>query len=860
MNYLKSKNVVKMLAVLLTLSFVASMAAIPKTTADIHTYPFVDPIPNVVGVGQYTLINFGLLNYLGDSKSGWNVTLVITDPDGKVEKVDRMTWSTGTVGYGYTPTKAGNYTLQCTFKNVTYGTTNNNRQMHLSSESENVTLYVLEDWYAPYHPGHSMPTSYWTRPVDSQLREWYSIMGSWLRVPVDMYTHFQGDAPESAHILWNMPIGDRQGGLAGGATEMVGHETGDAYEGKFVNSLIVDGILFYNKYPASYVADMSNGGTAAGYTRALQTIVAVDLHTGKVLWEKRYTYSTDISTLTNAYGQTLQFLSVNNRAVFSYLWLGGTAATLYAIDPYTGANIYNMTNVPSGQIYFGPNGELLKYTWDNTNSRLRQWNSTAAAMGTTDPMSGTAYGWSSKVDGRIINAGTYGYDRNIPVSIGTRNLGAPSYVIPEDKAVWLQRTNNFVGLTGVSLDYDSGGSVLYNNRTWNAPKEWQDMTVFTTPPGGMLLQSGWAAISPIDQIAVIWIKELRVHYAFSLETGKFLWETEPQIYADSWSDTVLLPYGIESNAYGPERAIADGKLISTSCGGIVYCYNVTNGEKIWEYKNTQKYAQEYYLTNEWWSVICFVADGKVYIGHMEHSAMEPKPRGAPFFALDIETGDLVWEIDGAFRQTRWGGRAIIGDSIIVTQDLYDQMIYAIGKGPSTMTMTTPNVAITAGTTALITGTVMDVSPGTQNDRAQLQFPQGVPVASDESQSEWMLHVYKQFAAPATFTGVEVSFYAWDGQSAESVPIGTTTTDVYGKYSLAWTPQQAGQYQIFAFFDGSASYYASEAKADIYVSAAPPEPEPVETPPYGLYIALAAIAIIVAIAIVGILLFMKINKR
>ncbi|MCL2360171.1 MAG: hypothetical protein FWC74_10560, partial [Candidatus Bathyarchaeota archaeon] len=154
MNYLKSKNVVKMLAVLLMLSFVTSMAVVPKAEA-IPSIPFVDPIPNTVGVGQYTLINFGLIQPLANAKHGWNMTLVITDPDGKVEKVDRMTWSTGTVGYGYTPTKAGNYTLQCTFQNVTYGTSANNRQMHLSSESENVTLYVLEDWYAPYHPGHS---------------------------------------------------------------------------------------------------------------------------------------------------------------------------------------------------------------------------------------------------------------------------------------------------------------------------------------------------------------------------------------------------------------------------------------------------------------------------------------------------------------------------------------------------------------------------------------------------------------------------------------------------------------------------------------------------------------------------------
>ena len=35
-----------------------------------------------------------------------------------------------------------------------------------------------------------------------------------------------------------------------------------------------------------------------------------------------------------------------------------------------------------------------------------------------------------------------------------------------------------------------------------------------------------------------------------------------------------------------------------------------------------------------------------------------------------------------FRDTRWGGNGIIGDSIIATMDTYDQRVYAIGKGPS----------------------------------------------------------------------------------------------------------------------------------------------------------------------------------
>jgi outer membrane protein assembly factor BamB len=62
----------------------------------------------------------------------------------------------------------------------------------------------------------------------------------------------------------------------------------------------------------------------------------------------------------------------------------------------------------------------------------------------------------------------------------------------------------------------------------------------------------------------------------------------------------------------------------------------------------------------------FVADGKIYCGHLEHSALDPKPRGAPFFCLNATDGTLLWKADGLFRQSRWGGRAIIGDSIIAT--------------------------------------------------------------------------------------------------------------------------------------------------------------------------------------------------
>jgi hypothetical protein len=156
---------------------------------------------------------------------------------------------------------------------------------------------------------------------------------------------------------------------------------------------------------------------------------------------------------------------------------------------------------------------------------------------------------------------------------------------------------------------------------------------------------------------------------------------------------------------------------------------------------------ESYMTENWWLTPLFISGHKIYFGHIEHSALEPKPRGAPFFAFNTETGQVVWVSFGAFRQTEWGSRAILGDSVIATMNTYDLLIYAIGKGPSAMTLSAPDTAITAKTPVLIKGTITDVSPGTVTNKMQFRFPNGVPAVSETSMSDWMLYVYKQFERP-----------------------------------------------------------------------------------------------------------------
>ncbi|MCL2643130.1 MAG: PQQ-binding-like beta-propeller repeat protein [Candidatus Bathyarchaeota archaeon] len=855
MNYIKNKNVLSMLSILLMLSFVVSMLALPNANAQtttpksITSYAFVDALPNPAGVGQPVLINWGLIDYLQHVRDGWNITLQITHPNGKVENITGMTWSTGTVGRKMSFTEPGNYTLQCIFDGTYYAyggsTTHARSGNYQPCTSDNITLQILEGFWKGDHPGHTLPTEYWTRPVDSQLREWYTMMGSWyVQKPrnTNLFAPYN-DAPTTAHILWSTPDDQYLGGIGSGEYYGLSYQHGDAYEAKFNGAVIVGGILFYNVAPIY-----------SGNTNALnQTVRALDLHTGKELWRKDVANAPFGPTARLARAQTVSIITPNNRGLWSYLWV--TAGTnWYALDPLSGRHIYTMTGVPTGEVYYGPSGEMLIYTvvnagtQTNPNWMVRQWNSTRVVMHNRDGAAGGSDAWGSGVNTNGSPnsfAAANGYNWNISL---TRNLGAPVHAFPDDRIIFANVSTAGVTLSAVQIDEDNFGQWLYRERHW-APSnnQWEGYLSIITAD----TQSGWAAFSNDPYVGVFWTKEDRVNHVFNLNTGRIAWQSEPQNFADSWG-------GARSNS-SPEKVIVYGKLIEGSGGGIVYCYNATTGVLEWTFEQKDKYNESYHREN-WWVVPCFVSDGKIYLGYQVHSSQEPKPRGAPFYALDIETGEVVWQIDGAFRQLAWGGRAIIGDSVIATIDSYDSQVYAIGKGPSEMTVAASNAVATAGNTVLISGTVMDISPGTQQDNLQMRFSKGVPAVSDESMSDWMLYVYKQFARPMDTTGVEVTVFAQQGDRV--IDVGTAVSDDSGRFAITWTtPDDAtGNWDVYAYFSGSGAYYGSWAKSEMAVLAAPIEPPPEPLPPYGLYIALAAIAIIIAVAIVGLLLFKKINTR
>ncbi|MFA5572295.1 MAG: hypothetical protein WDA42_04250, partial [Candidatus Bathyarchaeia archaeon] len=248
---------------LLVLAFVTSVFIIflPAGNAQVppqmRTYPIIDAIPNPIGVGEQTLLRTGILQPLGTVELGWeDVTIEVVKPDNSTETLGPYkTDSTGSTFTVYTPDQVGTYLLTTHFPeqinpvNFTDsergGITIPAGTVMLASTSETISLVVNPE-PSRFYPGHALPIEYWTRPIDPQLREWYSISGNWVSRPDNSLALYNDDAPETPHVLWAHPIttGGLTGGLWGPGQVPVSSEAGDAYEGKFPGSVILNGILY----------------------------------------------------------------------------------------------------------------------------------------------------------------------------------------------------------------------------------------------------------------------------------------------------------------------------------------------------------------------------------------------------------------------------------------------------------------------------------------------------------------------------------------------------------------------------------------------------------------------------------------
>lgn len=834
MANLKSKATTIAISTFLMLAMALSLVALPTTNAQtaIKTYAFVGATPNPVGVGQQVLLHIGISQQTPSTYLKWTgLSVDISGPGGYHETInDISTDATGGTGRSISFDTEGVYEIQSHFPEQDM-----QGQTYAASDSEVIQLVVQAE-QIPYFPEFPLPTEYWTRPINAQFHEWAPIAGNWLHPagsytmpPIPKYHPYNEDAPETAHILWTTPYA--QGGLTGGELGDVQYEMGDAYVGKFLGSVIIDGVLYYNQFQET------------GDTAVEQNVVAMDLKTGEELWVRNW----DNKRL--AFGQVYFFDSFNYHGAFAYLWTteGGYSAfgpstpqNWSCYDALTGRWLYTLENVPSGPNddywVYGPKGEIIRYNVDLVNGWVSMWNSSKAVNPQT---AGSVGDGSWNPIGSTFDA-TQGIQWNVsipealPGSVAHYSLdrifGSTSWTFPSATGPTLTSWALEVDEDSVK---DDEADVAFNYE-WTVPSEVSD--------------ANWVFcdVSFEDDVFIISCKEDRKYYGFSLETGRPLWQT----VSESWSELTFY-----DKWYGP--AYGYGNFYSGRQSGVVTCYDIQSGEIKWQYNVTDKYAEILWSAN-FPIEYHFLADGKICLSYGEHSPIDPTGRGAPMVVLDAETGEEIWTL--SWFNNWWGGHVIIGDSIMAGLNAYDGRIYSIGKGPSATTVSaSPKISVD-GDSVIVEGTVMDISPGTQDYALTARFPNGVPAMSDANMTDWMEYVYMQYPKPADMVGVNVTISVLD-PNGNAYPVTSALSDGSGTFCCEFIPEVPGMYTVIATFEGSEAYCGSSASTHLKVNDAVVTPPPTETPgtmtdAYVLGLGVTSIAAIVAIGLIIILMLRK----
>ena len=839
-----------LLSLILILSIATPILISPTANAQTSagttvTHAFLTVNPNPVGVGQQVIMVAwaGLLlpqAAVTNDIRFHSYEVTITKPAGETEKIRwaNVTDTTSTAYALYTPNQVGTYSFIFSYPNQIYrwNDTSAMRQwtnhVYLGDTSKTIYLIVQEEPLPEPIKSYPLPTEYWTRPIEGQNTDWYEISSHWLG-----YTHpsivkmFQpdGSAPNSAHIVWTKRIDD--GGVVGGTNLGLEGEvfySGLAYNPRFAAPIIMNGRLFYE-------LPFMNAGVGGGW-------VSVDLRTGDQIWYNDKMGVAGLDTPSPSFGYLYSAQTENQHGVIpsGILFASNFAA---AYDPPTGKRLFNVTNVPSGTAVVGPYGEILRYQINMANRWIAQWNS--SRLWTT---SNLGYNPDWNQTGGWVNASLasrYDWNVSIPTTISTST--SPYFAIFDD--VLLGGTS-FRGAAGtgtpdpytqwaISLKPSSRGTLLW-------------MKNYPAPPNNAT--RFMQAVDNVNRVIIFLDKETFQFSGYSIDTGDKMWET-------------TVPEDMSNFAYfdvthaATFSTVAYGKLYNSGFGGVLYCYDTGTGALLWTYGNGgEGNSTNGGLSTPWGRYPLFIgsiADNKVFLFSGEHSPNTPLYKGLKVRGVNATTGEELWTLLGSMG---YPPRSYypVAEGFVLYHNIYDGLIYSIGKGPSALTVEAPMTAITMGSSIVIRGTVTDISAGTRQNEQAARFPSGVPAVSDASQGSWMEYVYMQKPRPTDTTGVPVTLSVVDS-NGNYRDIGTATSDADGFYSLSWKPDIEGKYTIYASFGGSESYWPSHAISAFAVDPAAPTPSPYPAttlPPTDTYIVGSTIAIIIAIAIVAILLLRK----
>ena len=803
-----------------------------NTTVRMIAYMSVGPSP--VGMGQLITVNIWTSPAPGAGRARTGYTVTITKPDTTTTKIGPVNSyvADGTSWFSYVPDQIGAYTFKFDAPGDYYpagryqngvlmtnmsGTLYDSAYYQPSSTGEQqivVQSEMLMSW-----PPSPLPTDYWRRPVIANFREWAPIMGDYpwygpgggANWPADTNPYWSSNqkftpyvqGPTSAHIVWR-----RQGimsGIIGGdfGRESIGGTGGgiQTLPNPGVPNIVYNGRCYQT---VTKIVPTPVNGTY--YNMPASVWECYDLRTGQIYWDIQGATAPSIVEYTEgnkavAGGEaqattTVALLAISGGRLIRYNAFTGAVTANVSISPLTSATYYMNRYALSVQ------------NIGNTtvpNYRLINWTTTGTSTNFTSRIaSNITWPWSS-----------------IPTTVDF-NVGIAALVSG------ITQSGARVGLNvqGASL---KTGQLLWNSTVMDEPQ-----------------YSGSCQVADHGKVAVLSSRGYWV--AWDLNSGNLAWKGQVMDYP--WGATAFGAYSVQS-AYG---------LFYWEAYDGIYAYNWNDGKIAWHFKSPALYPFDtnYYdngTAQNPFDEGAVVAGGMIYSYNNEHSAISPIARGWKMFCVNATTGEGIWNI------TTPGTCGPIQDGYMVGASFYDGYMYVFGKGRSETTVSAPLTAIAIGQSAVITGTVMDKSPGDlgtySNPMARTDFPEKIPCVSKESMQTYMDYLYMQIPIPAgyTVTGVPVTLLTIDS-SGNVINIGTTTSDMSGKFAFAWTPSAEGTYKVTATFAGDDSYGSSWDETAVAVGPAPATPTTPEipTPPdYTMTIIASAIAVIIAVAIAVLIL-------
>jgi hypothetical protein len=805
-----------------------------------HDKVFLSFSPNPIGKDQTLLVNVWTIPAPGANRAHTGYTVTFTKPDGTLDVIGPFNSyvADGTNWFTYTPDQVGNWTVQLIYPGDYYpagryvnGILNNSAPAgtnfmdqrdypstyYTPSETPKQPLVVQNEsvmsWYSP------LPNDYWTRPISPENREWAWIGGNYPWAYYNSFAHYCGPfviAPNTAHIVWRQQ--EALGGIIGGEagqyslTPQPGTPS-VIYLGRCYQTLTVP----VNGVPTSSAVcyDLRTGEqyyaipvAQGGITPTAISYIAPATSSSQALG-------------TSANGYTVELLTISGGAS---MYGPPAPLRLYKIDAYSGAVTANITlpsTLTSGTFY---NNNCVISVQDLGASaganryRLINWTTT-----------GTSTNFASRIFGNVswpvsMAPGGQGmladFDTGVAVGTVAGIYGSISQGVPVTGDFGLAAGAYGTRIVGISL---ITGQALYNFTT--------DHTSFN--PGSNSIMNGKILI-PMD---------MGYLDCFDLITGKLVWT----------SDQFDYPWG----AFGGYNAEAAYGLYFWQTYDGVVAFNVSTGQRQWKFQAPSTPFENPYTmpngTSEYsFFSVAMVADGKIYAYNSEHTPSQPITRGWGLYCINAYTGEGIWNITGSMYP------GAIADGYLTAGNSYDGYMYVFGKGQSSTTISAPQTEVVAGHNAVISGTVLDQSPGQP----------GTPCVSTESMGPYMEYLHMQHQMPTTIIGVPVSIDAVD-PNGNFVHLATVTSDgTSGTFAYTWTPTIAGNYKIMATFGGDDSYGSSFATSYTNVVNAPTptsSPTPISTTAAQssvsnsdmlMYFAIIAIAIIIAIAVVGALILRK----